>query len=242
MVEEYSERRHRSKATVTTKNTNGKFAEGLCFRKLFFIFLIGSVFGAIYEDILVYVETLWATGTGEWMLHRGVIYGPFNVIYGIGAALMCWFLLRKKYNDWQIFLYSSLLGGAVEYLLSYFQELFTQTTSWDYTGYFMNIDGRTTVPFMLFWGLLGLLLVKVIYPICSGLIEKIPVKIGNSLYWVLLVFMIFDCLISWSAVIRQTLRHNGIAPVTPIGRFYDEFYNDDYLKKYYPNMVREGDK
>ena len=48
-------------------------------------------------------------GVGVWMMHRGVIYGPFNVIYGFGAALMCWLLLRKPYKNWQIFLGHFLL-------------------------------------------------------------------------------------------------------------------------------------
>lgn len=227
----------RQSAKVTVKNANDKFAEGLCFRKLFFIFLIGSVLGAIYEDLLVYFRTLITTGEGEWMLHRAVIYGPFNLVYGVGAAVMCWLLLRKKYSDWQIFLYAALLGGTIEYVLSFLQEFFTNTRSWDYSSQPLNIAGRTTIPFMLFWGLLGLLLVKYVYPFCSMLIEKIPAKVGNSLFWVLLIFMICNCVVSFSAVMRQTFRRNGIDPVTPIGEFYDEYYSDEFLRKYYPNMV-----
>lgn len=231
-----------SRATVTMNGNDTKFAAGLSFKKLFFIFLIGSVFGTIYEDILIYLQTYFATGTGVWMLHRGVIYGPFNVIYGFGAAAMCWFLLRKKYTNWQIFIYSALLGGVVEFMLSFLQETFTGTTSWDYSGQLLDIYGRTTIPIMAFWGVLGLLLVKFIYPACSDLIERIPPRVGNPLFWSLLVFMIFNCLISWSAIIRQNLRHHNIPPVTPIGEFYDRYYHDEYLRKYFPNMVRSEDK
>lgn len=209
-----------------------KFAEGLSFKKLFFIFLIGSVIGAIYEDILIYVSK------GVWMLHRGVIYGPFNVIYGFGAVVMIWVLAREKYKWWEVFLYGALLGGVVEYLVGFLQEFFTHTTSWDYSNHFLNINGRTTIPIMLIWGLMGLVLVKVLYPPISRLIESIPVKVGNVIFWVLLVFMIFDMLISWTALLRQTLRHNDVPPFTPVGRFYDDYYNDQFLEKYYPNMVR----
>lgn len=216
-----------------------KFAEGLCFKKLFFIFLVGSVLGTIYEDVLIFVQTLLRTGTGVWMLHRGVIYGPFNVIYGIGAALMCWVLLRKKYDNWQIFGIAAVLGGAVEYVLSFLQEFFTHTNSWDYSNELLNINGRTTIPIMLVWGLLGLVLVKLVYPFLSDLIERIPIRAGNIIFLVLLVFMIFNCLISWSAIIRQTLRHNNVPAYTPIGRFLDAMYPDNYLEKYFPNMVRK---
>ncbi len=226
----------RHRATATLKDGDKKFAEGLCFKKLFFVFLVGSVIGTIYEDILIYLQS------GVWMRHRGVIYGPFNVIYGFGAALMCWFLLRKKYNNWQIFGWSALLGGIVEFMLSYLQETFTQTTSWDYSGMFLNIDGRTTIPLMLVWGLMGLVLVKVIYPFLSYWIEKIPSQPGEIIYRILLVFMILNCLVSWTAIIRQTLRHNNIAPITPVGELYDEYYNDEFLEKYFPNMVRTGGK
>ena len=216
-----------------------KFAEGLCFKKLFFVFLIGSIFGTIYEDILIFVQTFLETGTGVWMLHRGVIYGPFNVIYGFGAALMCWVLLRKKYENWQIFGIAAVLGGIVEYALSFLQEYFTHTTSWDYSDELLNINGRTTIPFMLVWGLLGLVLVKVVYLVISDLVERIPIRAGNIVFLILLVFMIFDCLISWSAIIRQTLRRNNVPAYTPVGKFLDAAYPDSYLERFFPNMVHK---
>lgn len=226
------------KSKTSKTDTSPKFAEGLCFRKLFFIFLIASVIGTIYEDLLIFVRTFLETGVGVWMTHRGVIYGPFNVIYGFGAALMCWFLLRKPYKNWQIFLYSALMGGAVEYLLSLGQELVLGTRSWDYSGLFLSLNGRTTVPIMLIWGVMGLVFIKVIYPWVSNLIERIPPTIGENLYIILLIFMIFNMVISWSALIRQNLRHYEIRPLTPLGEFYDRYYPDEFLRKYYTNMER----
>jgi len=219
-----------------------KFAEGLCLKKLFFIFLVGSVFGAFYEEILHAVQVLWQTGEWDWSLRRGVIYGPFNVIYGFGAAVMIYLLMRKPYKLWEIFLMAAVLGGVVEYLISFLQEFFTHTASWDYSDRFLNIGGRTTIPYMMFWGVLGIVLVKVVYPVLSNLIERIPVEIGNTLYVVLVVFMILDMLVSWTAIIRQTLRHNNIPPFTPVGEFYDEYYSDDFMRHYFPNMSHPDKK
>lgn len=227
------------KSKTSKTDTSPKFAEGLCFRKLFFIFLIASVIGTIYEDLLIFVRTFLETGVGVWMTHRGVIYGPFNVIYGFGAALMCWLLLRKPYKNWQIFLYSALMGGVVEYLLSLGQELVLGTRSWDYSGLFLNLNGRTTVPIMLIWGVMGLVFIKVVYPWASNLIERIPPTIGENLYIILLIFMIFNMVVSWSALIRQNLRHYEIQPLTPLGEFYDRYYPDEFLRKYYTNMERQ---
>ena len=219
-----------------------KFAEGLCFKKLFFVFLVGSVIGTIYEEILFMVQHYMDTGQLEHALRRGVIYGPFNVIYGFGAVVLVYLLLRKPLKAWQIFIYAAVLGGFVEYIVSWLQEVFTHTTSWDYSDLFLNINGRTTIPIMLVWGFLGLLLVKVVYPPVSNLIERIPIKIGDRIYVVLVVLMALDMLVSWTAIIRQTLRHNNIPPFTPIGEFYDSYYNDERLEYYFPNMVHEDKK
>ena len=54
--------------------------------------------------------------------------------------------------------------------------------------------------------------------------------------WVLLVFMVFDIVISSAAIRRQTNRHLGIPANNPIAVFLDEHYTDEYLKKVYPNM------
>lgn len=214
------------------------FAEGLCFRKLFFVFLIGSVIGSLYEELLHLAQVYFASGTLEWSLRRGVIYGPFNVIYGFGAALMVWLLARKKYNGWQVFLFSALLGGFFEYIMSFLQEMFIHTTSWDYSSLFLNINGRTTVPIMIVWGIMGYILIKKIYPLLSKIIESIPYEKGEIAFRVLLVFMILNMLISWTALFRQTLRHNNIPPFTPIDQFYDSYYNDERLRHYFPNMNR----
>lgn len=213
------------------------FAQGLSFYKLFIIFLVGSIFGSYYEQILNLITVYYNTGELVWSLRRGVIYGPFNIIYGFGAALMCLALVPKKDNWKVVFISGSLVGGLVEYGLSFLQETFTGTVSWDYTDKFLNINGRTTLPYMMFWGLLSLFLVYKIYPLVSKLIEKIPVKIGTIVTKVLIVFMAIDMFISFSAVIRQNLRRNNIPSFTIIGRLCDKYYTDDFLSKYYPNMV-----
>ncbi len=224
------------KSEVKTGKPEPKFAEGLCFKKLFFIFLIGSVIGSLYEEIINLVHVYHDTGQIVWSLRRGVIYGPFNVIYGFGAVIMILILARKTYTAWQVYIYSALLGGIIEYLIGFLQDFFTHTTSWDYSDKFLNINGRTTIPYMLVWGMLGLILVKVIYPAISHLIERVPMQVGNILFWTLLIFMIVDMLISWTAIIRQTLRHNNVPPFTPVGEFYDSYYTDDFLEHYFPNM------
>ena len=64
------------------------FAKGFCGKKLFLIFVIGSIFGAFYEQILNLVKVYLTTGDIVWELRRGVIYGPFSPIYGAGQYFL----------------------------------------------------------------------------------------------------------------------------------------------------------
>lgn len=218
------------------KKSSNVFAKGLCVDKLFWIFLIASVFGVYYEQILNWITHYLQDGSIYWEIRRGVIYGPLSPIYGIGASLMTYFLLRKKRSMVQTFLFGSIIGGGFEYGMSYLQEIFTGTISWDYSHHFMNIGGRTTIPFMLVWGAFSVLLVRGLYPKISSFIEKIPAQFGTIITKILMLLVCLDCLISLLAVARQTLRHHDISPLTPVDVILDVWYPDEVLEKYYPNM------
>ena len=211
------------------------FAKGYSFKKLFFIFVIGSIIGVLYEEILNTVKIYLATGDIVWELRRGVIYGPFNPLYGLGAVLVVYLLVRPNYSNIKTFIYGGLLGGIIEYSISLLQEIFTHTTSWDYSNHFLNIGGRTTIPFLIAWGIFTLIFAKIIYPYLSKWIEKIPINIGNIVFYILLIFLIIDMFISWTALFRGAMRKSDIEPITPIGRLYDRIYPDSVLSKHFPN-------
>ena len=214
-----------------------KFAEGMCFYKVFWIFLFGCVFGAYYEEILNLVVHYHYHHEVVWQLRRGVIYGPISPIYGFGAVLMILALGRKKRPDWQTLLYGGLIGGGFEYIVSFLQETFLGTVSWDYTNELLNINGRTTIPFMIVWGLLAVVLVKIVYPTISSIVESLPEKFGKILTNILIVLLTIDFAVSWGALIRQQLRYNGVPPFTVVGEFFDKYYPDEVLKESYANMV-----
>ena len=143
------------------------FAKGICFDKLFIIFLIASVIGSLYEQLLNLFLVYSETGELVWEYRRGVIYGPFNVIYGFGAVLIIYLLADKKHKWYETILYGALLGGGIEYLIGFLQETFTQTISWDYSHKLLNINGRITLEYMFLWGFLAFLLVRYLYPFIS---------------------------------------------------------------------------
>ena len=208
------------------------FANGLNYYKLFWIFFIGCILGVVVELL----NCLYTLHTLE--SRSGVIYGPFNPVYGFGAVALtlalCW--IPKK-NLLVIFLVGAISGGVVEYLCSFIQELCFGTVSWNYGSQALNFNGRTSIKVCIYWGLLSILWIRMIYPLLSTLIEKIPNGIGKPLTIALTVFLVLDMAISGLAVYRQMERKNGIPANNSIAQFLDQHYPDERLKKLYPNML-----
>lgn len=205
------------------------FAKGMCFSKIFWIFIFGCIFGCVMEMTLHFIQH-----NGELVSRKGLIYGPFNPVYGIGAVLFTVCLYKRK-NIFAIFLLSAILGGTFEFLCSYLQEKIFGTISWDYSNEPLNIGGRTSAIYMFYWGCLGVVFNKIVYPFLSKLIEKVPIKIGNIATRVMVIFMIIDCIISFAASLRQEERKEGIKPQNEVEEIIDERYPDSRMDEIYEN-------
>lgn len=214
------------------KKKNNKFAEGLCFAKLFIFFIVGCIFGTYYEEILHFVNYR------EWSSRQGLLIGPFNPIYGIPAVILLIFLTRgnAKRSIIKTYIYSAIISGIAEFLISFFGEHLFGIKFWDYTGYLLNINGRTTLPFMLFWGVLGVILLKFLYPYLSKWIEKVPYKIAQPVYTFALVFIIFDLALTYSVFGRMALRNSGKEPISFVGEYYDKVFTNEYMAEKFPAM------
>lgn len=219
------------------KETPQKFAAGLGYQKLCSIFIIGCIFGDVYEVILNFCTHL--IGNGEIFIERrsATIYGPFSVIYGIGAVILAKFLAERDLKWWQIFIRGALICGISEIVIGYLQVWFTGTCSWDYSDHFLSFADGLSSPFIIFlWGFIAVLFIKVIYPLICKLTDRIPLKTGVKVLNIIMLLLVIDMLISFSAVVRWNFRHQGNPPMTPYGQFLDSAYPDDFMKKAYPNM------
>ena len=209
------------------------FAQGWCFVKIFVFFVLGCVIGTYYEELF------WFIRFHEWVDRQGVFYGPFSPIYGLGVCIFVVFLGRNvEERSWfKTWAWSALIGGVTEYATSLIAEKVFGSTIWDYSDKLLNINGRTTLPFMVFWGLGGMVLMKVVYPLVSRWLEKIPYRVGQAVYRIALVLMIVDLALSYGAMGRRVLRDQGQPPITFVGAFFDRAYPDEYIDKRIPAMV-----
>lgn len=114
-----------------------------------------------------------------------------------------------------------------------------KANAWDYSDKFLNIMGRTTIPYMLFWGAGGLVFVKVVYPALSRLIEFTPKRIGNVIMPMFMVFVLLSHVVSYAALFRYGTRSEGQPASSGIEKVLDKYYDDSFTKQYYDNPVHE---
>lgn len=210
------------------------FAKGICFDKLVWVFLICAFIGDL-------IETLFCRLTaGVWMSRSSVIYGPFSIVWGIGAAILTVVLQRlADKEDRHIFFAGCLIGGVYEYMCSVFTEVFLGTVFWDYSEIPFNIDGRINLLYCFFWGLLSVVWIKICYPRISVWIEKIPPLAGKIATWILLIFMCCNALLSAAAMIRYTERKENKEAENAVELFLDHHYDDRLIEWVWPNMKIE---
>lgn len=210
---------------------SGNFAAGMNFYKIALICFAGSFAGVV-------VEMLWCLLTNGYVESRaGLVYGPFNLLYGVGAVAITVALYRYRNRSGLIsFAGGMLVGSIIEYLLSWGQEMMFGSVSWDYSHLPFNLNGRICLMYSVFWGVLGVLWIKSLYPRLAKLILKIPNEAGKIITIALCIFFLMDAIVSVAAVERWSRRLNGTASDTAYGRLMDERFPDERMERIYANM------
>lgn len=200
--------------------------------KLFFLLLIGSLLGSLIEVLYCRISN------GYWENRTSLVYGPFSLAEGIGAVVLTIFLHKDvKSPIWKVFLKAFFWMSIAEYIMSWGQEVVFGTTAWNYSNMPFNINGRICLYYSLFWGALGVLWAKVIYPVGDKLLNYIPKTLGKVLFWILLVFFVYDCIISAFASARFNARRKGVLPRNKFDQLMDRQFPDSYMRWVYANTM-----
>ncbi|MDE8701949.1 hypothetical protein PZH32_03125 [Adlercreutzia equolifaciens] len=217
------------------RDPSGRGYITLNFFNLFWIFVVASVLGLFMEEIVHFLFVV----PGQWQDRAGLLFGPFSPIYGCGAVLMTIFLNRfHKSNFVIIFLVAAVIGGAFEALTSLFMQYAFGAVAWDYSNMPGSLfGGRTCLPFMACWGLLGVVWIKLLLPFMLRLVNFIPWNWRYVLTTVAACFILVDAVMTLQSLDCWYERLSGDPVDTPIQQFYDHEFNDTYMADRFQSMT-----
>ena len=172
------------------KTEEGEFLRHYSIPSLILLFFAGCAVGWIWEVALHMLQT------GEFA-NRGVLHGPWLPIYGGGAVLALVVLYYYRKQVFKEFLLIVLLCGFVEYFTSWLLEILHDGQKWwNYSGYYLNLNGRICAEGLLVFGIAGTAFIYVLAPMLDDLFERIRPKILWPLCIALLLVFFADVIYS----------------------------------------------
>ena len=153
------------------------------------VFFAFSMVGWIWEVSLAFV-------TEGMFVNRGMLHGPWLPIYGGGVTLIAVLLYRLRNRPALEAAAIVLLCGFIEYMSSWLTELSTGLRWWDYTGYFLNLNGRICGEGLAVFALGGMAAIYLLVPIIDAAVIRIKPKVLIPVCVVLMVIFAGDWLYS----------------------------------------------
>lgn len=171
--------------------------EKITIKQIIWYFIIFSIIGLIIETMFCFLTT------GILESRKGLIWGPFCPVYGVGAVLLILILHSYKEKPVILFVLGSILGNVIEYLLSFLLEAYYGTRFWDYSYLRWNLNGRICILYSAYWGVLSFILVRYLKQYIDIVINKIPNS--KKLHIILIVGLIIDGICTvWAVTSYQT--------------------------------------
>ena len=152
-------------------------------------FFIYSVMGWLWE-------TVYCSLKAGKFVYRGFLAGPYCPIYGFGIIMVLYFIEPFHSNLLLLYLFSTIIVTLLEFFTSYFLEKIFHTTWWDYHNVPFNIQGRIALPVSAFWGVGCVLVVRVIHPFVTKIVESLYNSFGVIIPGAILCIMGIDTVFS----------------------------------------------
>ena len=126
-------------------------------------------------------------------VNRGIMHGPWLPIYGTGGVLVL--IILNKFRDKPLLEFISIIivCGIVEYFTSYYLEIAHNGEKWwDYSGYFLNLNGRICAEGLLVFGMGGMAAVYAIAPALDNIIKNLNTKLVITISIILVTAFTID--------------------------------------------------
>lgn len=178
------------------KRTNLNPQRSYTVLNLVMMFFIFCIVGWLWEVMLALI-------TEGMFVNRGTLHGPWLPIYGTGGIIILVLLNKLRNRPALLFAGTVVLCGILEYCSSWYLEVTHDGQRWwDYSGYFLNLNGRICAEGLLTFGLGGLAIVYLLAPALDNLLARANRRIMAAVAIVLLVAYVGDNI--YSAAVPNT--------------------------------------
>ena len=163
-IQNYPETNIKQKRTI-------EYQKNYSVSSLIIMFFIFSFIGWIWECFYILIEK-------GVLVNRGAMYGPWLPIYGFGCiAILAVAKIKQSErvlkSPGRTFFAVMILCTIIEYLTSLYLETTKGVRYWDYTGIFLNINGRVCLENSIFFGMGGCICLYFLGPFLENKIQKI---------------------------------------------------------------------
>ena len=167
------------------KENDVYFIRGYTVWSLIFMFFLFAFIGWLWEVSLYYIQM------GEFV-NRGTLLGPWLPIYGFGGVIALVFCARFRNKPALTLLVSVILCGCIEYFSSWMLEAKYGLKWWDYSGNFLNLNGRICAEGLIAFGIGCMLAVYIVGPALDRLVSKAKVYVVAPIAVALLILIGID--------------------------------------------------
>lgn len=200
-------------------------APKITYQKLFWLFFFGSLLGVLAEGVFCLVKR------GRWETHVVSVWGPFCILYGIGAAgfYAGTVLLWRKNVVWR-FVFFALVADLVELAAGLLLEFGLHMRAWSYVYHRWNVRGHISLKMSFAWGAFGSAF-SYLVPTIDRALERMKGKAWNLLCLSLTVFMAINLSLTAVCLVRWKARHFDVPPANAFERLIDRKYDDAFMQK-----------
>ena len=165
--------------------------------QLLWLFLCYSFLGWV-------LETATAAVRKKRFVNRGMVNGPFCVIYGIAAALIT--ATTGELHGFWLFLDCVILATVIEWVAGHLIERWYRERWWNYENIRWNLDGYISLPTSLFWGALGVLVARFGNRLLLSLFGMLPSLLGRLTVFILTGLIAVDIIATAAVLSGQSRR------------------------------------
>lgn len=160
------------------------------------------IYYIIYSFLGWCVEVGYAYKHQRKFVNRGFLHGPLCPIYGAAVLSVVLTLSNFHYNLFIMLIIATLMTSFIEYFTGFILEKLFKTKYWDYTEDPLNLHGRICLSFSIMWGIVSLLIVRIVHPIVMSAVSIVPEGIRIEFSILIFILLLIDFISTLNSLIN----------------------------------------